>query len=58
MYLLYDFNMLNDFQKTIRAAESAETDSRDKPVENIVIVDSGHIVVPEPYPVSKTDATE
>jgi len=50
--------MLNYFQKTIRAAESAETDSRDKPVENIVIVDSGHIVVPEPYPVSKTDATE
>jgi len=50
--------MLNDFQKTIRAAESAETDSRDKPVENIIIVDSGHIAVPEPYPVSKTDATE
>ena len=37
--------------KTIREAESAETDSRDKPVDNIVIVDSGHIVVLEPYPV-------
>ncbi|KAL4113291.1 hypothetical protein QTP88_016946 [Uroleucon formosanum] len=44
--------------KTIRAAEAAETDSRDKPVDNIVIVDSGHVVVQEPYPVSKTDATE
>jgi len=44
--------------KTIRKIESVRTDSRDKPVEDVVIVDCGHITVPEPFSVSKSDATE
>lgn len=42
----------------IKTIESTSTDSRDKPIEDVVIVDSGHTTVDEPYSLSKTDATE
>jgi len=44
--------------KTIRKLETVHTDSRDKPVDDIVIVNCGHTLVSKPYSVSKTDATE
>lgn len=46
------------FQKTIRKVESTKTDSRDKPLKDVVIVDSGVEEVAEPFPVEKADAEE
>ncbi|KAH8371423.1 hypothetical protein KR093_007370 [Drosophila rubida] len=42
----------------VRKIESSATDARDRPVKDVVIADSGTIAVPEPFSVSKTDATE
>jgi peptidyl-prolyl cis-trans isomerase B (cyclophilin B) len=42
---------------TIRNVESSRTDSRDKPIDDVVIVDSGHEVIQVPYSVAKSDAT-
>ncbi|XP_050419681.1 peptidyl-prolyl cis-trans isomerase 5 [Adelges cooleyi] len=44
--------------KTIKKIEATKTDSRDKPVADVTIVDSGHNAIPEPFSVSKSDATE
>lgn len=53
-----DTNYCDFFQNTIRKIESTQTDSRDKPVDDVIIVNSGHVHVPEPYSVTKTDAME
>jgi peptidyl-prolyl cis-trans isomerase B (cyclophilin B) len=42
----------------IRKIESSKTDSRDRPVNDVTIVDSGAEEVTEPFSVSKEDATE
>lgn len=42
----------------IRKIESTKTDSRDRPVNDVVIVDCGAEEVTEPFSVSKEDATE
>lgn len=42
----------------IRKIESAKTDSRDRPVNDVTIVDCGTEEVTEPFSVSKEDATE
>jgi peptidyl-prolyl cis-trans isomerase B (cyclophilin B) len=42
----------------IRKIESIKTDSRDRPVNDVVIVDSGAEEVSEPFSVSKEDATD
>ncbi|KAM8713967.1 hypothetical protein ACLKA7_014172 [Drosophila subpalustris] len=42
----------------VRKIESSATDARDRPVKDVVIANSGTIDVPEPFAVSKTDATE
>ena len=50
--------MLFVFQNNVRKIESTKTDNRDKPVKDVVIVDSGAEEVAEPFPVSKDDATD
>lgn len=42
----------------VRKIEATKTDSRDKPQEDVVIVDSGSIPVQEPFSVDKADAEE
>jgi len=42
----------------VRQMESAKTDSRDRPSQDIVISDCGHEPIAEPFAVSKTDATD
>lgn len=42
----------------IRKIESSKTDSRDRPVKDVTIVDCGAEEVTEPFSVSKEDATE
>ncbi len=42
----------------VRKVEASKTDSRDKPAKDVVIVDCGAETVPEPFSVSKDDATE
>jgi hypothetical protein len=42
----------------IRKIESSKTDNRDRPVNDVTIVDSGAEEVTEPFSVSKEDATE
>lgn len=42
----------------IRKIENSKTDNRDKPAEDIVIVDCGSEVVDEPFSVSKEDARD
>lgn len=42
----------------VRKIESGKTDGRDKPVDDVVIADSGIIPVATPYAVEKADATE
>ncbi|XP_054277585.1 peptidyl-prolyl cis-trans isomerase B-like [Macrosteles quadrilineatus] len=44
--------------KTIRKVESSATDSRDRPLKDVVIVDAGVEEVAEPFAVEKTDAEE
>lgn len=42
----------------VRKIESSKTDSRDRPVNDVTIVDCGAEEVTEPFSVSKEDATE
>uniref|UniRef100_A0A0B6Z757 Peptidyl-prolyl cis-trans isomerase n=1 Tax=Arion vulgaris TaxID=1028688 RepID=A0A0B6Z757_9EUPU len=42
----------------VRKIEKTSTDSRDKPTEDVVIVDCGATEVAEPYTVENTDATD
>ncbi|PSN51245.1 Peptidyl-prolyl cis-trans isomerase B [Blattella germanica] len=42
----------------VRKIENTKTDSRDKPVQDVTIVDCGAETVEEPFSVSKDDATE
>ncbi|XP_043498548.1 peptidyl-prolyl cis-trans isomerase 5 [Polistes fuscatus] len=42
----------------IKKIEAVSTDSRDKPTEDVVISDSGAESVPEPFGVSRDDATQ
>lgn len=42
----------------IRKIESLKTDSRDRPVNDVIIIDCGAEEVSEPFSVSKEDATE
>ncbi|KAH8299932.1 hypothetical protein KR044_007549 [Drosophila immigrans] len=42
----------------VRKIEASATDARDRPVKDVVIADSGTIAVPEPFSVSKTDASD
>jgi peptidyl-prolyl cis-trans isomerase B (cyclophilin B) len=42
----------------VRKIESTKTDSRDRPVKDVIIVDCGAEEVTEPFSVSKEDATE
>ncbi|XP_015793663.1 peptidyl-prolyl cis-trans isomerase 5 [Tetranychus urticae] len=42
----------------VRKIEATKTDSSDKPVEKVVIADSGTLPVSEPFSVSKEDATD
>jgi hypothetical protein len=46
------------FQDVIRKIENTKTDSRDRPVNDVTIVDCGAEEVSEPFSVSKEDATE
>jgi peptidyl-prolyl cis-trans isomerase B (cyclophilin B) len=41
----------------VRKIESTKTDSRDKPVQDVTIADSGIIPVEEPFSVTRDDAT-
>ncbi|XP_015119459.1 peptidyl-prolyl cis-trans isomerase B [Diachasma alloeum] len=42
----------------VRKIENTKTDGRDKPTKEVIIVDSGVEEVPEPFAVSKEDATD
>jgi len=42
----------------VRKIENTKTDSRDRPVKDVIIVDCGAEEVTEPFSVSKEDATE
>ncbi|CAG9759694.1 unnamed protein product [Ceutorhynchus assimilis] len=42
----------------VRRIESTETDSRDKPIKDVIIADCGVESVPEPFSVSKEDARD
>lgn len=42
----------------VRKIEQTKTDSRDKPVKDVVIADCGAETITEPFSVSKDDATE
>lgn len=42
----------------VRKIEASKTDGRDKPVEDVVIADSGSLPVDEPFAVEKADAEE
>jgi len=42
--------------ETVRKMEGTQTDGRDKPIRDIVIVDSGAETVEEPFAVTKEDA--
>lgn len=42
----------------VRKIEATQTDSRDKPTQQVVIANSGSIAVDEPFSVEKSDATE
>ncbi|XP_055373970.1 peptidyl-prolyl cis-trans isomerase 6 [Condylostylus longicornis] len=44
--------------KVVRQIEGTQTDSRDRPVKDVVISDSGSIEVTEPFSVSKSSAEE
>lgn len=50
------YSLHNFTQDVVRKIESTKTDSRDKPVQDIVVADSGIIVVEEPFAVTKEDA--
>lgn len=52
------FGKILSGMKVIRKMESSQTDNRDRPVADIVIVDSGTLPVSEPFSVEKADATE
>lgn len=53
------FNRISFFalQDVVRKIESTKTDSRDKPVQDVTIADSGIIPVEEPFSVTRDDAT-
>jgi len=42
----------------VRKIESLDTDSRDRPLKDVVIANSGSLEVQEPFSVTKTDATD
>lgn len=42
----------------VRKIEATQTDGRDRPIKDVVIADSGVEDVPEPFSVSKDDATD
>lgn len=42
----------------VRKIENSKTDNRDKPAKDVTIVNSGSEAVPEPFGVSRTDATD
>jgi len=42
----------------VRKIEATKTDGRDRPEKDVVIADSGHEEVPEPFSVAKEDAEE
>jgi peptidyl-prolyl cis-trans isomerase B (cyclophilin B) len=42
----------------VRKIESTQTDGRDRPVNDVLIADSGSIDVPSPFAVEKSDATQ
>lgn len=44
--------------KVVREIEGTKTDGRDKPIKDVVIVDSGSLPVSEPFAVDKADAEE
>lgn len=41
------------FQETVLKIEAAKTDGRDRPLQDVVIVDSGVIKVEKPFAVAK-----
>lgn len=46
------------FQNVVRKIENTKTDGRDKPTDDVVIVDSGVLEVTEPFTVDKSDAKD
>lgn len=42
----------------VRKIEKVGTDGRDRPSKDVVIANSGSLIVPEPFSVAKADATE
>jgi len=52
------FGKIINGMKVVRAIESSKTDGRDKPVEDVVIVDCGVLPVDAPFNTDKADAEE
>ncbi|GLH06189.1 Peptidyl-prolyl cis-trans isomerase [Gryllus bimaculatus] len=52
------FAKITKGMNVIRKIENVETDSDDRPIKNVVIVDCGTEAVPQPFRVKKDDATE
>lgn len=53
------FHYVNfSLQDVVRKIESTKTGSHDKPMKDVVIVSSGKLDVPNPFHVTKDDATE
>lgn len=52
------FGKIIDGMSVVRKIESTKTDGRDKPAQDVVIVDCGHEEVSEPFAVEKEDAKE
>lgn len=52
------FGKIVNGMDVVRKIESTKTLAGDKPEQDVVIVASGHIAVPEPFAVDKADAQE
>uniref|UniRef100_A0A4D5R9F8 Peptidyl-prolyl cis-trans isomerase n=1 Tax=Scolopendra viridis TaxID=118503 RepID=A0A4D5R9F8_SCOVI len=51
------FGKILEGMAIVRKIEKTKTDGRDRPTADVIIADSGHIAVNEPFTVSKDDAT-
>lgn len=52
------FGKILEGMSVVRAIEASKTDGRDRPVEDVVIADSGVLAVDAPFSTEKADAEE
>lgn len=57
-YFLHIYHENNFIQDVVRKIENVNTDTRDRPIKDVIIADCGAEVVANPFSVSKEDATD